>query len=105
MIRPSSWTAFVALLIVSLTVSCLSDLVEAAAPSAEHMECGGLLCDAVTGCETTAAKQVVPPVAVLVTARLRAVAAPPTRPVVVVLPPAFHGRQVVPPPPRSPPVA
>ena len=104
MTRPSSRTLLVALLLGSLTVFCLGELVQAAAPSAERMDCASLLCDE-QGCEMTTTKHVAPPVGAFVTPLLVTSPAPPTMPLAVAPPSTPLGCQVVPRAPRSPPLA
>lgn len=54
----------VVLLLIAVTMFCLSDLARAAAPSTETMGCG--LCDGLSGCGTAASKPLTPIVGTVV---------------------------------------
>jgi hypothetical protein len=102
---PSPRTLVVALLLASLAAFCLSDLVEAAAPSADRMDCASLLCDLGTGCGSTSTKHVGAPVAALIALLPFSAPAPFIMPIAAAVPSTAPGRQVVPRAPRSPPAA
>lgn len=103
MIWPSPRTLLTVLLLVTLSLFCASELVQAAAPSPASMECANLLCDATTGCGTTPPKYAASLVATLVVAPLLGPPSELVTPMAATVPSTPRDRQVLAPAPRSPP--
>lgn len=105
MTQRSARAILVTLLLTAVAMFCLSDLVQAAAPSTMDVGCASRLCDEAAGCGAPAGKPVGLPVAVVV-APITVAAPAPTR-VSAFFPEllAYSDRQVVSVHPRAPPSA
>jgi len=97
-------TTVVLMLIAAVALFCLGDLVEAAAPSAEHASCASRLCDQQTGCSTAPVKPATLPIAALAAPIVLAPAAAASGLAPVVSSPVPRDRQVAPLGSRSPPL-